>query len=229
MSKKIITSKKNLVIITSVIVTSKNRLSYKKPRSIYTVKDRFDQTLNTINSIKKYIPDSFIVLLECSLIPWKYAKQLKHCPGILYINNINNKEISNIVHKSRFKGYAELFTINYFLKSYSITNFNSFYKISGRYSLNKNFKYVNFNNTFNCFKKVNNPKIIKGIHTSTVFYKITNTNFVNFINSLTSKKKLLLNGGTIEKIISENILNIKNINILGVQGNLSGNGMFISY
>jgi glycosyltransferase involved in cell wall biosynthesis len=57
---------KNLFIITSVINTPNKPLSYISTRSVYSREERFNQTQITIISIRKYIPDCFIFLVECT-------------------------------------------------------------------------------------------------------------------------------------------------------------------
>lgn len=221
-------NKKNLVIITSVINTSQNKLSYTKTRSIYTHEQRFKQTCETIQSIKKYIPNSFIVLLECGNICENYKKILKdECD--IFINYNINKTINNIVHTSIYKGYSEITVISAFLNDNDISFFDSMYKISGRYCLNNNFHYNNYNNELNCFKTINSKKIMSGIHTSTVFYKITKSSFLEYIEALKQYKLQVLKGSAIERIITTRIKNIKIVEPLGVQGNMSVNGLFIHY
>jgi hypothetical protein len=221
-------NQKNLVIITSVINTSPNKLSYTKTRSIYTHAERFNQTCKTIESIKKHIPNSYIILLECGKLNPKY-QQIFNTSCNKVINYINNKQISDIIHKSLYKGYAESKVIRTFLTEYDISFFNSLYKISGRYTLNSNFNYQYYDNTFNCFKYITNHNITEGVHTSTVFYKITNGYFLIYKKALKSYKQKLLKGVAIEKLISIAIPNIKIVDSLGVEGTVAVNGLFISY
>ena len=56
----------NLILVTSVINTPNKALSYSKIRSVFSRKERLEQTKKTINSIKHYIPDHKIFLVECS-------------------------------------------------------------------------------------------------------------------------------------------------------------------
>jgi hypothetical protein len=55
----------NLVLITSIIKPPNTRLSYGE-RSVYTHKERFEQTKYTIQTIREKIPNSKIFILECS-------------------------------------------------------------------------------------------------------------------------------------------------------------------
>ena len=56
----------NFVLITSVINTPNTPLSYSAVRSVFTRKERYEQTKKTIKSIKKYIPNCKIMIVECT-------------------------------------------------------------------------------------------------------------------------------------------------------------------
>jgi len=57
---------KNIVIITSVLNCVVKPLSYYHIRNIFTVEERYQQTLKSIDSVKKYIPNVEILYCECS-------------------------------------------------------------------------------------------------------------------------------------------------------------------
>ena len=57
---------KNITLITSIIDTPNLPLSYTNCRSVFTKQQRFEQTQNTIASIREKIPDNKIILIECS-------------------------------------------------------------------------------------------------------------------------------------------------------------------
>ena len=104
-----------------------------------------------------------------------------------------------------------------FFKYINYDSIKSLYKISGRYTLNENFDYNNFNNKYNILKKNNDLKDIDYYYTC--FYKIDNDNIKLFFNNvnnvfLNKKKYYKLN---LEEIIPE-ILNykFKLINELGI-------------
>jgi hypothetical protein len=56
----------NLVLITSIVNTPNKPLSYTNTRSVFSRKERFEQTKLTIQSIKNKIPNNKILLVECS-------------------------------------------------------------------------------------------------------------------------------------------------------------------
>ena len=57
---------KDCIIITSVVQTTDKPLTWSKSRSIYSHQQRFEQTLETIESVRKNMPDIHILLIECS-------------------------------------------------------------------------------------------------------------------------------------------------------------------
>ena len=54
----------NLVLITSIINTPQNPLSYSNIRSVFTREERFNDTKETIKSIKEKIPYCKIMIVE---------------------------------------------------------------------------------------------------------------------------------------------------------------------
>lgn len=128
----------HLVLITSVI-------NPKNANSIYSENERFDQLLNTIDSINIKIPNSYVVILEGS----NYSEimetsVLNRGANICYIN-VDNYD----------KQYGECNLLKSFLsssffnklKSYNILTIN---KISGRYYLTDNFTFNYDNETCIC-------------------------------------------------------------------------------
>ena len=155
----------NLVLITSIVNTPNKPLSYTNTRSVFSRKERFEQTKLTIQSIKAKIPNNKILLVECS--DFNEEEKLyfeKECDYIL--NLWDKKELQcTIFGLSKALGEGTL-TIQAFL--YINENnilYANLFKISGRYWLNDNFDYNIFNNEMLIFKKINDNNI------STVLYK----------------------------------------------------------
>jgi hypothetical protein len=158
----------NLVLITSVINTPNKPLSYTNTRSVFSRKERFEQTKQTIQSIKAKIPNNKILLVECT--DFNEEEKLyfeKECDYIL--NLWNNKELHSTIFgisKALGEGTLTIQAILY-IKENNIC-YNNLIKISGRYWLNDNFDYAIFNNQSIIFRKPD------GLATSTVLYKIPN-------------------------------------------------------
>jgi hypothetical protein len=175
----------NIVLITSKIYVSNNKFSYTEKRSIYTKEERYVQTINTINSIKKYIPNVFIVLIDNSAFTENEKDVLINNTNIFI--NYNDKILDYYTNNNEIKAIAELCQLKYALNvinNYNI-KFNNFFKITGRYIINNNFLYdiyaKNYKND-NIFKK---NKLIKDrLYYYTCFYKISQNNFNDYVNKI---------------------------------------------
>jgi hypothetical protein len=148
-----------LVFITSVINTSEytKPFSYTNVRSTFSTEERFKQTQQSIETLRKYIPNSYIVLVECSNISQEYEKYLlEHCD--IYYNANKNKDIVDGVG-SLYKGYGEASMHIAFLKYVmplvleKKLQIRRFWKLSGRYYLTEQFNLEQFNLEHICFKK----------------------------------------------------------------------------
>ena len=209
----------NIVLITSKIIVSSRRFDYAKNRSIYSTETRYEQTFDTIESIRKKIPDACIFLIDNSNLDiYMYNKLNDLCD--VFINPINDKKLKYYTDKNLYKSIAEGYQIMYFLDLFKQLDikFDRFFKISGRYYLNDTFnynKYVNNNIIFS-----NNNKW--GIFYYTCFYMIPYSKFNLYENSY----KILYNNikntelvqNSIEFILPQLIgfENIKLVNHLGV-------------
>ena len=208
----------NLAVITSCLNPIKKNLSYTNIRSIYTVEERYLQTINTINTIKKNIPCSYIVLLECSKDIGVYEMKLKEYVNE-YHNYCNNKKVVDAVN-SIYKNYGEVMTLIEFFNNFkNIDKINDLYKITGRYWLNEKFNLNTYINTKNNFFSLTESQVV-----STRFFKITNSQINNFIEKLNNSiKNDVITGISIEASMFKNI-DFKHINVLGLSGNISVNG-----
>ena len=212
----------NIILITTKIYVSDNPFTYTKTRSIYTTSDRFNQTLNTIESIKKYIPDYFIVLFDNSKFTLHEINILKKNVNLL-INIQNNKIINYFTDINDNKAYGELIQTLYSLKIIKNIPFKHFFKISGRYILNNTFKYNIYNNDENIFKK--NKDVTHDEYYYTCFYKISNTKFKKFFNNIMSLHNIIKNSDIFNSISYEIFMpkniNKTEINNLGITQNIS--------
>lgn len=211
----------NLVLITSVIYTSTNKLSYTPHRSVYTPEQRFEQTKKTIDSVRSYIPNSKILFVECSMIT-DMMKQYFEETTDYFINLYENKKIldaSTSNSKSLGEGMMTIGAIEYIIKNDII--FDNLYKISGRYHINNNFNWNEFDNNNIVAKSINND--INNI--ATVLYKIPNrhiTNLYNFLcNSINQMMECIGYEVLFSQFINRYILDVKFIEYIGISGYLS--------
>jgi hypothetical protein len=212
-------SNKNIIIITSVINTVDSELSYYYKRSVFSIEERYKQTLKSIISIKNKIPNSEILFCECSdlsdynSIEKDIAKNVNY-----YFNFFGNESIKSNVN-SKLKGYGEasilLEGINKLLSMKK--NYKNIFKLSGRYYLNDKFNYEMFNNSKNIFTNWDNN------YTSycTIFYKINGNDIIVFKNSITDSLEDLKDNVSIEECIYKNFNSNISINIVD-KVNISG-------
>ena len=130
----------NLVLITSIINTPNKALSYSATRSVFTRKQRFEQTKKTITSIKEKIINCKIIIVECTDFNKEEEDFFnKNCD---YVFNLwNKKELHNNIFgpsKSLGEGTMTIEALKY-IEELKL-EFNYLYKISGRYWLNETFK-----------------------------------------------------------------------------------------
>jgi len=204
-----------LILITSLLNPVNKPLSYINTRTIYNIEERFQQTLITIQTVKKYIPDYYIVLIEASKNIEKYEKELKEMVNEYY-NFKDNKDITQQV-ESLYKGLGEIYMMLGYLSYNDINKFDSLIKISGRYYLNDTFDFKNFNNNLNIFRKFYNSAV------STRLYKINNSYFKKFIENL-KKSIIYLKNGKSEEEIFYNLMEYTHIDNLGLSGNVAVSG-----
>lgn len=170
-------NKKNIVFITSKIYVSNEKFNYVDVRSIYTKTQRFEQTLETINSIKSQINNYYIILFDNSIFNNNELNIIKASVD-LFINITDDKLLNYYTNNCKFKAYGEIAQTYYILKYFPNIEFENIFKISGRYLINKTFNNDVYNNNDNIFKLNENVKDRIYIYTS--FYKINYSSFIEY-------------------------------------------------
>jgi hypothetical protein len=165
---------KNIIIVTSVIDL---------PNSIYSRNERFKQTQNTLSTLTK-IPDSFIILIDISIFS---EDELLYFNSIcdLLINDSKDEEfIKKILYEKSFGESCYLLKCIEKIKSIRLDfpNLKSIFKVSGRYYLDDNFNYLDYDNDKNVVKIVD-EKLWKNACTTCLF-KLSVDELDNFYNSL---------------------------------------------
>jgi hypothetical protein len=218
---------KNIIIITSVLNCVNESLSYYYTRSIFTLKERYKHTIETINSIKKRLPDIEILFCECSDL--SNSKELEHNikNNVDYYYNFYDIEIVRNNVNSKLKGLGEVYILLEGIEK--LINLKKQYKhvfkISGRYFLNNNFDYKVFDNDKNIFTNWDNSNESY----CTVFYKINMNDLYFYKYSLLNSINYLQNGCSIEQCIFKNFN--KSINVidkLNISGLLATEGYLFS-
>lgn len=183
---------KNLVIITSVIKTLKKSLSCSD-------KNIYKQTLNTIDSVRKYYNNPYIVIIEGSNISELLENEIKS--KVDYYYNISNK-------KNIDESYLLL---NYLLSDHfneNKINFFSITKLSERYYFTE--KIINIYDYFDNIKYKKYDKLIfknnNDISVLTKWYCIHNSIIKDYIYFL---KNGIIDETDIEEYTKNNYLNKK--------------------
>jgi len=223
----------NLFLITSCINTS---------YGVFSPQQRLDQTIETINSIRTFAPNSKIFIADNS-----YQKELndgvykyftKTCDFVANLSGEENcRKLNSVKLKSAADTMLTLKMIELLLQhkdGLKLLNSSKFlYRISGRYILNSNFNESNFVNNFGKFVLKRHDtwresKDIDGLYI---------TRLMGFCPSLCVIFHSIL-AKSIDTIINENVDMehaiyknmdknfVKTVDSLGVQGFVSPNGSF---
>jgi hypothetical protein len=195
------------VIITSVIETSKYPLSYSNVRSIYSAEQRFQQTLETIESVRRYIPTADILLVECSPTS-KYTNAISE-----KVDYFLNLEFNEIVNNGLAKGKGEVTLLLYALDNIP-KKYTYIYKITGRYVLQPTFNISHWNLSgaiVGC--KTDIYGMSNSIHT--FFYRI-DTRYMSLYRDFLLKYMDQDNNVCIENFLASTIKPIQYINHIGI-------------
>lgn len=124
---------KNIVIVTSAVGAKSGLVS---------VKDRFDQTIIGLHSIREKIPNSLLIFGDCSLQDiTEYKPQIEALVDV-YIDFSDNKD-SIYCSEMGLKSHAELVIfrscLQYIIDNYDLHEINRIFKIHGRCKLDENF------------------------------------------------------------------------------------------
>jgi len=208
----------NIVLISSTIHTSQNKYTYTNTRSVFTHEQRLNQTIDTIDSIRKYIPDSYIILAENSQLDINEQNMLKTDQTIIF-----NDTESIKWRDCNFKGSGEAFVLEKCLKLIKNKKFNRIFKISGRYSINSSFQYEN--HCVDKFVFLKSGNLEKSI--CTVLYSVPMSFLKNYKKQLKHCLDLYNKSSfSIEDVLAKDIPldDILFLSKIGVEGKISCNG-----
>jgi hypothetical protein len=223
---------RSLFIITSAIYTSYGKCS---------TEERILQTKQTLASIKKYAPESSLVILDCGeksvnedifdceLIDYTKNKEIqKNLQS--YLRNNDDKEPDIII-----KSMLEIMMFEDFLTNISTNSYDRIFKISGRYKLNSKFDY-------NLHLNAKNKVVILLPHTSQQLYNFNSgcctlqymtrcwsfdfTLLTNILKTYSKMKNDILSiskrkkQGDIEHLLYKHLNKkiVKNVDIMGLEG-----------
>jgi len=198
----------DLVIVSSAINTCQAPLSYHPIRSVFDKNKRYEQTLQTLESIKK-IPNKKIYFVECTDIP-EFEEDIRR--RVDYYKNVYKG--NEAVIDGPYKNVGEAIS----LLVVDTDEYENVYKISGRYYLNDEFDYSLWDNddTMMWVDDANGWRL-------TTFYKINKKQNIQWLGILMSMVRDN-ESRAIEQMMME-ITDFKRINRVGVEGYTHGGGL----
>lgn len=128
---------KNLVLVTSVIHTVPQPLSYGQ-RSVFSHEERYEQTIKTIASVRKHTPNAHIVLVEGSTLT-----QDEHTGYLTAGCDLVMEAPASVkVHvNGPYKSVGEIQLLLWALSRFHLSSFKTITKISGRYIILDTFQW----------------------------------------------------------------------------------------
>lgn len=191
--------------------------------SVYSQFERFNQTILTIQSIRKYVKDSYIILYDATSIDNVYSENIKNYVNYYYDLSTNNKAVE---YSRKDKSLGEVYSTKLVIDRIIQTNlqYNLIIKLSGRYVLNNKFSIQNFSNTLFTFSSSQEHQRV--YHTTCYSFKNAKK-FLVVLNSVFSK---LLNCESLNiesalyDVLKDDFTKVELIKECGVNGCVSGNG-----
>jgi hypothetical protein len=114
-------------------------------QNIYTIEERYHQTLTQVKTIKKYYPKSTILLCEASdKIPMKYLYNLSKYAKVWYITEKEERYLYNLANNTNNKNKYEVYLMDYVLSFIKQNDLNPshFAKFGGRYWFHKKNEFL---------------------------------------------------------------------------------------
>ena len=199
-------------------------------RSVYNRKHRFEQTKQTIDSVKKHIRDAYIILIDCTEMNEEESTYFhQECnvvldcskqPHILqkvYGPHKSDGERSYLLHvlqhledhQDTFKGYKH------------------FFKLSGRYWLDDNFDFSKYDIPMDVISTVD-PKLWEHACVSCLF-KLAYESLPKFKQALLYFQSQFEGGMCTEHFLYHYVYSLQhqafNLQVLGCGGNIAINGI----
>ena len=218
--------RKNCFIVTSCICPCDKPFSYIDTRSIYTPEERLLQTQGTIDSIRKYCPDSDILLIDNGLKDTACGK----IGGVDKYIYIGDNWLVRKAADSSYKSLGELMILLEAGRYLSGLNddYEMIFKLSGRYQLSSNFKYDNFpHDAFTFYHLANRTADILGYHSyvpgvhSTRLFAVPGKAVKEYYRALWRTFPWFLKGESLEAVYAKHIhYPLYYVEKIGVTGNV---------
>jgi hypothetical protein len=197
----------------------------------FSREEREQQTIETVNNIRKYIPNSFCILVEGTILTdeerCKYKQNYDH---ILELGN--DKSILPYINHNSNIGHGEMKLlergIDFILQNNIFADY--VFKLTPRYKLTDKFNLNNYKKDKYCFREHYDESINSKVFT-TGLYSIPVNELNNYRNILIKGQNILsVNCHMVEKLYVETIASEKIFLIgdLGLEGMLSYNKFYFN-
>lgn len=210
-------------IVTSVIQPwTEQKLNYGDTRSAFSYKERYTQTIATIDSIRKYAPNADIIIIEAGRST--YNEQLRKL-GVRVVN-VGRKPWVRRAVSSSSKAWGEAMIMVAIWWRLVFGRYDYYYKISGRYRLNEQ-----FNEKLWSRKQISGKDIYGDKHEiSTRLLGIPKCQLWRFYKAIFRRFWKLPITNVYESYILKGIdpKNVCWLDVIGVEGEIGVNKVFIS-
>jgi hypothetical protein len=218
----------DIVFISSVIGVSGAPLTYTKVRSVFTAEERYDQTVKTIESVRKYVPGAKILLVETSELSTVQQEGIRSKVDY-FINTFDDPVSKSICIDSPKKGFGEAIQTKVALTFLLVNNiqFRRFFKLSGRYALTEKYNRDAYSDNEYTFY---NPSVENPSSISTVVYSVPYVLLNHFAMVVDRTIEVYNNVSAIglEELLPLMCLPRKHIDRIGVEGLVSVNGGYFT-
>lgn len=214
---------RNIVLITSVLYTVNG--THPMSRSVFSHEERFEQTKKTIQSARKYIPNSMIFFVECSPLQPQHREYIQS--SVDYFFNLWDTELRDRMFtnsKALGEGTQTLYVLD-FLKKRQIP-FQHFFKISGRYFLDERFDYKKWDNENIVIQDWNESKSV-----FTFLYKMSKKHVDDWQQHLIECQDNMRKNMGYEVIyglfVEKHAYEVEFIDVMGIEGYISPSGSHV--
>ena len=221
--------------------------------SVYSPEERVEQTLKTVESVRKYIPNAFICMTDCGIPGIEGELKNKLVDAVDKFIDLSkdpnvNWIAANVSHQDTVKNLTELVVVSKFFKLAKkhkwFDGYDRVFKVSGRYWLTDRFDITRYEQTDAKDKYVVSKKMLsqfthdytgQSLQYMLRVYSLDTTLLDDFIMRLDTMSKHMQdrvnNKGyiDIEHLFCKFLPNdlVLEIARTGVAGNIAPNGQFI--
>ncbi len=207
---------KDLFILSSCINPNDNisYINYKQPLS---ESERLNQVLESVNSVRRYFPESRIVYLDNSSISNYLEIELIKSVDEYY--NYSKCEIMIEIRKIHNKGIAwSLTNLLFILNNFNNYQYETIHFLNGRYCVSK--KVVDNKNLINSKKKLYLK--FKKFNISTIYFMINNERKNNVVKYFKKAFYFSMIGFSVEDVFAISSMKTYYLKELGVFGKING-------